>query len=524
MYTVYFFTYLLCSLLVLSVFEARAQTAQELRLVRSEYYAFTLHEGGEYHEGAEDLSGELTLYSTGESLIAEMHVTDDQLLDEDYVTLWFNLISENTSRSYRYPHVFAQVDSTLFCLSEHHSRRSRESTLQFLTDEIRDPLVVCSNPGREYRRSNLDSFNYGLVTRSVDEYLPTPVSIESTSIFYGLTGFRIDVKSGSVSIIRPEAYDFIEGAAGSSRADWLSFASLEREVVDQGVTMSLTLPPEALGFMRHDGYWRMRVLMEVFDVDAEGVSRFSTSPDSSTADSQSFPLYTVTPRLTADLHPVVHSYGSPITNDVARDLASIVPLLFFYSEVGWVPVSFDMDYLDIYDQPMWCGFEHITKCSLRRELIDYQEAQLGRHRIENISTSQGTVQIVNDTTSQKDLTVLETFLFPDGSFGQVSVEKETGGGFYRWDLNDQTLVLNRNGERLLELAKYHNTLSDTDLRITLADSMHFNPRSGEFQNWEKVTTMDEDGTGLVVDLGERGRYRISWGEAGDGIRVEALDD
>ena len=103
---------------------------------------------------------------------------------------------------------------------------------------------------------------------------------------------------------------------------------------------------------------------------------------------------------------------------------------------------------------------------------------------------------MNDTTSQRDLSVIGTFLFKDGSLGQLSVEEEVRDYRYGWDMANIWLVLNRNGKRQGVLALFHNSLGDADLYVDLAGSIQFAISYGEFQSWDKVITLDEEGTGL----------------------------
>ena len=286
---------------VVTSLDVHAQSVHDVGAPSS--YALTLHEGSEHHRGAADLSGALVLSSTGEVVVAEIRIQDDQLLKGDHINVWFSILGEQGAVSYRYPTKFALSDSTLVCLKDRY--RNRRQPIDFLLEEVKDPLITCSNPHREYRKSGLDSLsqylNNTFFAEYVDEYLPTPASVQQTSVFYGITGLRIDLALDSLSLIEPEAYAPIEKAAQSSRADWLSYAVLERSD-EQDNVVTLTLPPEALGFMHRAGYQELNVLMEVIDVDDEGITRFSTAPDDDKDNPDTFPGYQVDPPITLEAH------------------------------------------------------------------------------------------------------------------------------------------------------------------------------------------------------------------------------
>jgi|GEM_PF-5326286 len=478
----------------------------------------TIKEGDEYHEGPEDLSGSLTIFSTGEALAVQIYLEDDQISEQDHVNLWFNLAGSNHR-------TLAFSDSTLVCLED---GGDTPQTNPFLQDELQDPLIACWNPQEEFRKSQLDSlkqiYSDYFLAHYVDEYLPTPKSIQHTSAFYGHTGFRFHFEWKSISLIRPEAYTLFEEAVGTKRGDWLSYLSYEQTQSGNGQLITVILPPEALGFMHREGYQKVYVLMEIIDVDDEGVTRLLTSSTSNVENPQTYPIYKVKPPITAEVYPTIPEYGAPSTDQVTRDIKTLAPDLFFYSEAGWVPLSFYVDRFDWYDQPSSCWFEHITKCGFRRDSIMYDDSYMGTHRIELFSESKSTVRIVNDTTSQINFPVMETFLFGDGSLAQLTVEEEVLDPRYPDDMVTRRLFLYRNGICHQELAEYHHSLADDELLVVLADSIRFKPYWNDVRRWESITTLDTDHMGLIVEFPGKGRYRISWNEAGAAIRADKLSD
>jgi hypothetical protein len=245
--------FLLSLLLTLPAF-AFAQRAQVLQL--DSMHAFP----GQKKPSSNDLSASFEMQLSADSIYISLQVSDDQLVEGgngDRVEVWFAL---------------PETEYSDYILGAKGSQtRIFRNSSEFGDNASLDALLKNS----DYPDGQLE-----LEGKKLNPECPARANLREERVFFGITHFVFDLKSGIGRHADREKYEVLRQQLGGLPDDLSGLTNATFLRNENGYSMQISMPVEALGFVRYRAK-EFKCCVDVFDADPNesNQSALSSTPN-----------------------------------------------------------------------------------------------------------------------------------------------------------------------------------------------------------------------------------------------------
>jgi hypothetical protein len=497
--------------------------------------------GEKNYSGKQDCSAKARITSNDTSIIVEVEVTDDNLifnndpLNSDHVEIWFALRYlynyEQPSDNYYEPD---NVTAYLYGNTSYLYLYKGKCDLSAFNKEIKSPVIESEAFGGEMSYDKLSS-DENWLKEKIDIYLSDlrGASLKKTHVFYGVVHLGVLPKTSKAILYDKEAYAVLQKQAGVTIPDYSQFMKVESNTTENGYSVKMVLPPQALGFVTNIGLQNGRFVINIIDSDTPGKQEtlLSTSQKQKWGEPATFNELRFHTDIQATLFSKFQAFGTAKNdNTIGPELRGYLSHVFMYTTKGWVPL--DREYVQFYeyDQPASFTLPNIQKCRFKRGTLDYEEKTFGKHVLGYLNTSKSKLLTIDGITQYQLDGVLNTFLLPDGSVGLITTEYDITGTYTKSMESHLYLIANNKKTLLAQFTDFDPSSSsirfDDSIKITAKewDRKYINwwAYDGKNGDWSKLITLDNKGRFLLVDLGNKQRVKIWWNDSGGDVKFQKL--
>jgi len=368
---------------------------------------------------------------------------------------------------------------------------------------------------------------YGWLKSPVNEYFAdahtSNLYVENVPL--GIVHFGILPNSAHVIEYDTSLYSPIEKSTDTKFDNFSRHINFTKHISENGYSLNIIIPPEALGFTLKYGIERLKFLIDIVDVDNKNTQEtlLSTSKNRKWGDPSTFNSIDLKNHIYVAINKNIPSLGQKVSyNTVYDKVIDMVSKYFVYTKKGWLPIDInDISFYE-YNQPEVYVIENISKIQIKQGILKYRKEIVNNNLLEHFICSGGSYVIMNKERLLTKESIIQTIILPNGKPAFIYSEFEITGRYTRQIFSYLYLVT----DTLKQLIATYGDLYPTEISLPYLDKTvkikwgsNLEWYGGDENiDWENAIGYNKGNRFLILNLSDSLHYKITWDKEGKIIK------